>query len=594
MKTKTIRILAALAAALVTGISASALPPLPESTAQSTCGFFEETRITDEDAAALAEHLSRDLAGGQTDIDRLDNGAYSRRYGCTYFYDQLSSGQQSLYDSLVEAAEKAAASTADFTPDARYGNKVVYGVIEYSLPTEEMREAFSAFYTDNPQYFFIRQACLFSDSLLIPQMEPCFAEYSVRRSYADGIAKTAGEWLPKINQKKTFLEKEMLIKDLLCDRIEYARTDRDQSVAGALVDGKCVCNGYSMAFSYFANAAGMDTIMALGQQHSWNMIRLYGDWYNVDMTAVDGGLELFNVSTEAVQSADDSSDPHRIAAEYYVNRTLPVCEKSDPAVPDSSVDTLSVTLRGDSALLNWEKSELASQYRVYQRENGKFKLLGTTSGTEYTASGLTRGQRYGFLILGYNGYEWYPYSENEIVYAAVPLIDKPQISVVPGDDSAVVRWDSVEGADEYAVYYHLDGRYFAAGTTAGTSKIVYGLANGTEYGFLVRARKGTVWSSFSDSDLVHEVPRVRKPAFTVTPGDGSAVVSWEAITGAEKYAVYYYLDGRYFAAGDSGGAPVTVSGLNNGTEYGFLVRAYIGTRWSRFTVDDNVYAVPQP
>ncbi|MGN1340318.1 MAG: hypothetical protein ACI4WS_08495, partial [Oscillospiraceae bacterium] len=69
-------------------------------------------------------------------------------------------------------------------------------------------------------------------------------------------------------------------------------------------------------------------------------------------------------------------------------------------------------------------------------------------------------------------------------------------------------------------------------------------------------------------------------------------LSWTVPTGATKYGVYTYLDGKYYAQGTTTATTYTVTGLTNGTKTGFLVRAYIDGAWSSFTAADVVYATP--
>ena len=123
-----------------------------------------------------------------------------------------------------------------------------------------------------------------------------------------------------------------------------------------------------------------------------------------------------------------------------------------------------------------------------------------------------------------------------------------------------------------------------------------GLTNGTKYGFLVRAYINGAWSSFTTADIVYATPvGAAKPKITkAIAGDSKVALNWTAVNGAEKYAIYTYVNGKYTCVG-SRASTVTgmyVTGLTNGTKYGFLVRAYINGAWSSFTTADIVYATP--
>ncbi len=59
------------------------------------------------------------------------------------------------------------------------------------------------------------------------------------------------------------------------------------TVYGALVENKAHCEGYSKAFSYLCNLAGIENTIVTGEtyvDHMWNMVKIGGNWYHVDVT----------------------------------------------------------------------------------------------------------------------------------------------------------------------------------------------------------------------------------------------------------------------------------------------------------------------
>ncbi len=176
---------------------------------------------------------------------------------------------------------------------------------------------------------------------------------------------------------------------------------------------------------------------------------------------------------------------------------------------------------------------------------------------------------------------------------------KPRISAAIAYNSKVaLNWTAVDGAEKYAIYTYLNGKYTCIGGRAAsvTGMYVTGLTNGTKYGFLVRAYVNNKWSSFTSSDIVYATPvGASKPKITkAIAGNGKVALNWTAADGATKYVIYTYLNGKYTCIGTRA-ANVTgmyVTGLTNGTKYGFLVRAYINGAWTSFTAADIVYATP--
>ncbi len=59
------------------------------------------------------------------------------------------------------------------------------------------------------------------------------------------------------------------------------------TIYGALVCKEALCEGYAKAFSYLCNLAGIENVIVTGYTgvaHMWNMVKLNGNWYHVDVT----------------------------------------------------------------------------------------------------------------------------------------------------------------------------------------------------------------------------------------------------------------------------------------------------------------------
>jgi hypothetical protein len=61
---------------------------------------------------------------------------------------------------------------------------------------------------------------------------------------------------------------------------------------GGLILGRAVCEGYSEAFQYLLHQVGVECLIAggegNGQPHQWNIVRIDGEYYHVDVTWNDG------------------------------------------------------------------------------------------------------------------------------------------------------------------------------------------------------------------------------------------------------------------------------------------------------------------
>jgi len=84
------------------------------------------------------------------------------------------------------------------------------------------------------------------------------------------------------------LEKVQFIHDYLAATVSYVYGDDVYTAYSAIVNRQAVCEGYAKAFSYFMNRLGIPstycTGTAGGENHGWSLVRLDGQFYNLDVT----------------------------------------------------------------------------------------------------------------------------------------------------------------------------------------------------------------------------------------------------------------------------------------------------------------------
>ncbi|MCK5581374.1 MAG: VCBS repeat-containing protein [Candidatus Omnitrophica bacterium] len=130
--------------------------------------------------------------------------------------------------------------------------------------------------------------------------------------------------------------------------------------------------------------------------------------------------------------------------------------------------------------------------------------------------------------------------------AASPVLD----SATADDAQVDLSWTAVSGATGYKVYYGTTSGSYDAPVDVGdvTSYAATGLTNDTTYYFVVTTYDGVDESTVSNelsatpvapsvppSSGVPDVPILN----SASAGNGQATLSWDAVTGAEGYKVYY-------------------------------------------------------
>ena len=296
----------------------------------------------------------------------------------------------------------------------------------------------------------------------------------------------------------------------------------------------------------------------------------------INGSAADQALLSSESSLKAMGEADGEA-----IVEYYG-----LSKEPKPIVEVKDVQDGSVTL-------SWEPVEGATKYAIakYIGDNKYHTYTLDCKDNEYTITGLENGETYEFLVQAYMGDHWTSYSKYDHVACKVIPRPKPQVDSV-GNGTVTLSWEPIEGATKYAISSQNPGVNYSLDCTD-TTYTVSNLANGKEYSFLVQAYIDGTWSTYSEANYVKATPEgPTKPTPKVTStGNGKVTLSWDAVSGATKYAISSQNPGVNYSLNFTG-TSYTVTGLTNGKTYQFLVQAYVDGKWSAYSEADFVEATP--
>ena len=268
----------------------------------------------------------------------------------------------------------------------------------------------------------------------------------------------------------------------------------------------------------------------------------------------------------------------------YVDGTWSAASSMAYATPIGNIVPQNIrTVSGDTYIvLRWDAVEGAERYRVYKYIDGEYTIVDSyVDSTDLAVGNLINGTKYGFKIKAYVNGIWSAASEMVWVTPLGNIVPQ-NVKAEAGNGEATVTWDAVAGAQRYAVYIYVDGKYTCLDSNIiTTSYTAADLTNGTKYGFKVKAYAGGKWSAASAIAYATPLGNIVPQNVNATAGDGEATVTWDAVAGAQRYAVYIYVDGEYTCL-DSNikMTSYTAADLTNGTRYGFKVKAYAGGKWS--------------
>lgn len=263
--------------------------------------------------------------------------------GNDYYFSRLNTAEKKLYLNLKKQADMYLTGTDHFimTEAVRDGESVkayILPLISYEgLATDQMKKVFWYFMYENPQYYFMRNSVIYSESsnMMSVGLYELFADGNERAEYTRQFAEKLREWDGQISEKQTPAEKERLIHDLVCEHADYNNSiltddpddpEMSQScISAVLFDRSTVCAGYAQMFTLLCSRAGISCVTVTSASHAWNKVRMGNAWYNVDCTWNDIRSDdtFLNVTDEQLQADDTDKQEHTLSEEW--ENIAPAC-----------------------------------------------------------------------------------------------------------------------------------------------------------------------------------------------------------------------------------------------------------------------------
>lgn len=137
------------------------------------------------------------------------------------------------------------------------------------------------------------------DDLVYVDSTTFTVSYRANESTERNVEEFADIWVANnINPSESDFDKVLKIHDFIAKSNQYNRGDSQQMSGGysiyhpasILFGNGGVCNAYATLFDKLGTKAGLDVRYATGQSkktgeaHIWNMVKVDGVWYNIDVT----------------------------------------------------------------------------------------------------------------------------------------------------------------------------------------------------------------------------------------------------------------------------------------------------------------------
>ena len=168
-------------------------------------------------------------------------------------------------------------------------------ISEYQILEEDFGAVYRGVINRNPELFYVSSGCYYyTSSGYVVSVLPMYRLEGTSEQVAAFEAKME-EALSLVDDSMTDLEKLIVLHDYLVRNIAYnwnvatgsgAAPDHVYTAYGALVEGDAVCQGYTLAYAALLNRLGIENDYAPSDamNHIWNLVKLDGRWYHIDVT----------------------------------------------------------------------------------------------------------------------------------------------------------------------------------------------------------------------------------------------------------------------------------------------------------------------
>ena len=443
------------------------------------------------------------------------------------------------------------------------------------------------------------------------------------------------------NASKSDHDKLQAYRQYICDQVSYnyaaARGEYANGYGNPwqllwVFDGdsttNVVCEGYAKSFKYLCDlteesngwTGDVETINVTGtmgaENHMWNIVRIGGGNYLVDVTNCDTGMKgyprklflrgavgdgISYTVENTVYTYDDVTRTGFAAADLKLSGT-----DYTPAATTLTAPTM--TLKADAAsgqpVISWSKVGGAAQYEVYRSATGKansFSIIRRTAALSYTDTSAAAGNTYYYVVRAMKGSgssaTYSKFSKAQQITYTVSSLAVPTMTLTSAaSGQPVVSWTKVNGAAQYEIYRSTDGVKFSIiRRTAALAYTDTSAAAGTTYYYKVRAMSGSMYSDFCAVQTIkYAITSLTAPTMTLTSGDsGQPVISWTKVSGAAQYEIFRSTDGSKFSIiRRTAALSYTDTSAAAGTTYYYQVRAINGDVKSAFCAAQSIqYAI---
>ncbi len=316
--------------------------------------------------------------------------------------------------------------------------------------------------------------------------------------------------------------------------------------------------GLKASWSAVSNATSYEVHYKASTDSDWTKATTTGTTY-VITEAVSG--KLYYVKVKAVSGSVKSDSSETKSLTYIACPTV-----SSLSYSNNAVNAKWGKIGGATRYQVAYKKNGASSFTTVTTANNTFELSNVDAGTSYIVKVRAQLVKDGSTTSG----EWS--AEKAVVTLAKPAVTAVRLS---SDGTGIyTSWKAVSGATKYRVYYKLStASTWSTKVTSSLSYTIKNVTKGKVYNVRICAACDAGGGALSP---VQSVAILDAPTVTakVSSNKTGIYTTWNSVTGADKYVVYYRKSGvSSWTVHETSNLTYTLKNLTSGATYQIKVAA---------------------
>lgn len=269
---------------------------------------------------------------------------------------------------------------------------------EYGLLIDDLRDIFYGMLNDNqlPWYAESFSYTYNQDTKIIIRVTPTNLDEEKydRQAYERQVSRILEEAVyPGMSQWQIALS----VHDYFASHFRYDESCTYFKGYDLLMGGTAVCEGYARAYMDVLKRAGLEAIYATSEEmnHGWNLVKINGNWYHVDVTWDDPISDCYGKVRHAYFLIDDTTISDSEHEHYgWVTSQTAACDDMNSGVFWLETEN---QICYESASVSYIRKDESTEHWIYRRDEQTGEL---TELAYFDA---------GYIDVGYGSYHYQNY-----------------------------------------------------------------------------------------------------------------------------------------------------------------------------------------